>query len=133
LLRIARGIEADLALDLGILLDLKSSDVEAIKTSNQHNSRNWVFHILNKWRQGQRRDADKIRILTDALEEIGKVDLANKVRAEKQQSLESRHPTTSIPSSIESFTQERCDFMKIGYTCTMLGQDITFTIPKNDI
>ncbi|CAH1803063.1 unnamed protein product, partial [Owenia fusiformis] len=91
LYKIAKEIEAELYFDLGMTLGFKYAEVQAVKTSNPHDSRQWVFLILNKWRQGQRRDADNIRILTDALEEIKKVDLADKVRAEKQQSLGPLH------------------------------------------
>ncbi|CAH1793206.1 unnamed protein product, partial [Owenia fusiformis] len=113
---IARKIEPDKYFDMGMLLGLEYSEVESIKTSNPHSSSQWVFLVLNKWRQRQEMDADKIQILADALQEIGKVDLAIKVRAAK------------MTSSKSARSKSRCDELLV--TPSNGIAQISFNIPN---
>ncbi|CAH1803058.1 unnamed protein product, partial [Owenia fusiformis] len=120
---IARKIEPDKYFDMGLLLGLEYSEIESIKTSNPHSSSQWVFLVLNKWRQRQEMDADKIQILAVALQEIGKVDLANKVRAAKGTS--SKSIVAAIAATSRSMS--RCDELLI--TPSNGIAPISFNIP----
>ena len=62
-------------MELGYILDIKSRDISYLEGDNNLNQ---AYSLLIKWKQ-QRGDGATIGILVDALEIIGRNDLAQKV------------------------------------------------------
>ncbi|CAH1782664.1 unnamed protein product, partial [Owenia fusiformis] len=71
---------------LGIQLGLSDSDIENIKSSEQHVAGNWGYQVLKIWRQRRGKHGDNANLLADALRDIGRVDLEQQVKEYKDPS-----------------------------------------------
>ncbi|CAH1803411.1 unnamed protein product, partial [Owenia fusiformis] len=112
LLRIAQQVRPHDYLILGIILRLEYSEIEAIKSSNPHNSKVWVFLVLREWIQRQNENVNQKTVLAEALRDLGRMDLARKVKVDIK------------PATGQYLTTERSDVVQIGEDSNLTVQII---------